>query len=144
MAMKTPSKRANGGTARAKSLSPARRKEIAKKAAATRWAKNEKEDRGMYLPLVKTAKDKAWEEFKRHVFELGIDMPGKQAKERPNGETGTLRDQIAQSVLTGLYSNIADSQKFAAFVIGAAVLLPEAFTRIAYSQADEALRLRSL
>lgn len=126
----TKSKKANGGHARAKNLSPARRKAIAAKAAKARWDNPD-------------AKAKKKSVQRRSAIEVTtdaqIDAVVRQAYRRAD-----LRDEIAQSVLTGLYSNIDIAQKFAAHVMGPDMLLPEAFTRIAYSQADEALRLRSL
>ena len=110
-------KRANGGNARAKKLSPDQRSAIAKKGAAARWSD--------VLP-------KALKSHSKHT--IGEQRPFMVA---------TLRDQIASAVITGLYANIADSQKFANFVMPG-VLLPEAFTRMAYTQADEVLRLRAL
>ena len=112
--MTKPKAQAKGGHARAKKLSPEERSAIAKKGASARWDVKD----------VLTASN----------------SPAQHRNDAP----GTLRDQIALAVLAGLYSNIADAQKFSGFVMGKEMLLPEAFTRIAYSQADEALRLRSL
>ncbi len=127
---KKPTARSNGGHARAQKLSPARRKAIATKAAKIRWGNK------VIIPKLDTSMTPArsnWREITRQ-----------DGEERLKREKATLRDKIAQSVLNGLYANIDVAQKFAAHVMGQDMLLPEAFTRIAYAQADEAIRLRSL
>ena len=123
-------KRANGGNARAKKLSPARRSEIAKKAAAKRWG----------VKPVTPEQDDALrvmrEQWERDAGSVrGLIMP-----DLPRG----LRDEIAIAVLNGLYANIDMAQLFAKHVHGDTIPLPEALTRIAYAQADETLRLRAL
>jgi hypothetical protein len=65
-------------------------------------------------------------------------------KKKKPSPPSPLRDDIAIAVLQGLYSNIGHAQKFAAAVMGEAMPISEAFTRIAYEQADEVIRLRSL
>jgi hypothetical protein len=126
-------KQANGGHARAKNLSPARRKAIAAKAAKARWGN----------PDAKAPK-KATREVDQE-FEADLSRSLKKAWNREfKPLAASLRDEIACAVLTGLYANIDVAQKFAAHVMGPDMLLPEAFTRIAYAQADESLRLRAL
>jgi hypothetical protein len=124
--MKKDTAKIKGGLARAKKLSPARRKEIAERAANARWRDE------MVLSKINPP---AFAEYQKE-----------KAKEFSSGKIYSmreLRDEIAFAVLQGLYANLADSQKFCgAFFAG--MPLPEAFTRIAYSQADETLRLRSL
>jgi len=114
---------AMGGNARAKKLSPERRSEIAKEAAAARWGDKEQE----------TA---------RANYETNQSVPKRVAAAFASGLPH--RDQIAIAVLAGLYSDIPNSQRFAAAVMGDAMPLIEAFVRIAYGQADEVLRLRAL
>ena len=50
------------------------------------------------------------------------------------------REEIARRVLQGLYSNIADAQKFADYLYPE-MALPKAFTLIAYAQADVVLQM---
>lgn len=107
---KKPTGKAVGGHARANKLSPAQRKEIAKKGAEARW---------------------------------GGDKPVKQPAKRSKEESTDLRGLIVASVLCGLYSNLGDSQKFIGHFM-AGVSLPEAFTRIAVTQAEETIRLAGL
>lgn len=54
------------------------------------------------------------------------------------------RDEIAIAVLQGLYSNIRDARALVIGLYGETIPLAEALTRIAYEQADEVIRLRSL
>jgi hypothetical protein len=105
-----------GGNARAKSLTPAKRRAIAKKAAKARWS----DENETTTP-------------KKHFAEPARRM----------GKTMNARDEIATAVLAGLWSNVETSQKFAAAFFPT-MSLPEAFTRIAYEQADEVLRLRGV
>lgn len=120
-------KRGNGGIARAKKLTPEQRKAIAAKGADARWGGK---------PGKKAAQHRNSIEA---VTDAQIDAVVRKAYQRAD-----LRDEIAMAVLTGLYSNIAESQKFVQFVYGGTMPLPEGLTRIAYAQADETLRLRSL
>ncbi len=130
---KKPTARSNGGHARAQKLSPARRKAIAAKAAKTRWekpdakAKNKPAGKAEH-ELGANARKALKEVWNREYKPIGV----------------SLRDEIAIAVFSGLYANIDVAQKFAAHVMGPDMRLPEAFTRIAYAQADEAIRLRSL
>ena len=131
--MKTTGK-AKGGHARAAKLSPARRKAIARKAAATRWQGKKDVETILRKPA------------KRSKSTISATPRKRSHEERMAGhfDKVTLRDTLALAVLQGMYSNIADAQKFAAYVMGDTVPLPEALVRVAYAQADEAIRWRAL
>lgn len=144
-------KRANGGVARANALTPERRQEIAQKAAKSRWDKNTPfagEIQKQLTNAVRKADSKPSNKpAKQRKAKKPVDIHHELKKawfEEYIPVAVSLRDEIACAVLTGLYSDIANAQKFAAHVMGPEMILPEAFTRIAYAQADEALRLRSL
>lgn len=122
--MKKNEGKAKGGNARAAKLTALRRAQIAQKAARARWGK---ESAPKPRPFLRPAMDKLWDDARKKLLpEIN------------------LRDKIALAVLQGLYSNIADAQKFAAFVMGDKMPIAEGFTRIAYEQADEVIRLRAL
>lgn len=132
--------RANGGLARAKALTSAQRVEIAKKGATARWGVPSKLDKSLIPKRTKGTKSN-WREI---TGQNKAAEPPNLPVQHGNAVLGTLRDQIALAVLAGLYSDIITAQKFAAHVMGKDMLLPEALTRIAYTQADEVLRLRAL
>ena len=152
-----PKGKAKGGHARAAKLSPARRSAIAKKAAKARWGdtglSSSLVPKRIKVPKIKTKRNKTmlanwreitgqtpdrkqeWENFKKFIEDGGVlNIPSSES----------LRDDIARSVLTGLYANIDKAQLFVAHVMGGTMPLPEALVRVAYAQADEAIRLRSL
>ena len=112
--MKKANNKANGGNARAAKLSPETRKEIASNAAKKRWEDNS----------VKTASN--------------LVAQGR------NVNLSILRDQLAIAVLQGLYSDITTARELVINTLGEAMPLMEGFTRIAYTQADEVIRLRAL
>ena len=145
--------KAKGGHARAAKLSPARRKAIARKAAKARWESHElggdypAKARPFMKPAMDAMKPKVLKTIELALKKTISAKPRKRShEERMAGhfDKVTLRDTLALAVLQGMYSNIADAQKFCAYVMGDTVPLPEALVRVAYAQADEAIRWRSL
>lgn len=85
-----PSGRARGGKARAEALDPAKRREIASRAAKSRWAKKRAEQRGPVvlegLPVAKHAGalELAGAELPCYVLETGQRVVGPQPKHGQN------------------------------------------------------------
>lgn len=127
--MNKTSNKAKGGNARAAKLSPEERSKIASIAAKVRWDNKGKlvdENEFNDNPALTKAIETVLRSGKNTIKNL------------------TDRDIIAVAVLQGLYSDIVTARQLVVSTLGEAMPLMEGFTRIAYSQADEVIRLRSV